>query len=169
MSFCEISPWEWQTAPMRLIGKEKMLLTAHDGDRTNSMTVGWGGFGVMWGSPTVHIAVRPSRFTYDIIEKGEGFALSLLPASMSPALSLCGIKSGREGDKHKEAGLTPIKMPCGIWGIKEADVVITAKKVYASPMCQAGFCQKAPIERWYSREPYHTLYFASVLGIYVRK
>ena len=169
MSFLEISPWEWETEPMRLIGKSKMILTVRDGERLNSMTVGWGGFGVMWGVPTIHFAVRPTRYTYELLKKGEACALSLLPVSMALSLSICGIRSGRDGDKHREAGLTPVEMPCGIWGISEAETVITAKKLYASPMRQEDFFDSGLIGRWYAHEPYHTLYFAAIESIYRRK
>ena len=69
MSFRELSPWEWETAPVALIGRRKMLLTAADGDRFNSMTVGWGGFGVMWGRPAAFYAIRPNRYSFRLAER----------------------------------------------------------------------------------------------------
>ena len=33
----------------RKIGKEWMLVTAKNQERTNAMTASWGGLGVMWG------------------------------------------------------------------------------------------------------------------------
>ena len=113
MGFIEISPWDFNTHPFSFVGKQKMLLSASDAHATNVMTVAWGGFGVMWGTPCAFFAIRPSRYTYTLAEAGEHFALMSLSAGYDGALSYCGTHSGREGDKLAAAGLTPLTLPSG--------------------------------------------------------
>ena len=169
MAFREISPWEWQTAPMRLIGQERMLLLASAGGAVNGMTVAWGCFGVMWGEPCISFAVRPSRFSYHLTEAGDTVSLCALGAEKSAALAYFGTHSGREGDKFAAMGLSPITMPCGGVGVVEAELVITARKKYAHTIQEGDICDPALISRWYGREGFHKLYVAAVQGIYVKE
>ena len=84
------------------------LLTSGDfaaGDY-NTMTVSWGAMGGLWGRPFVQVVVRPQRYTYGFMERYDTFTLSAFPESYRKALDLLGVKSGRDGDKIAEAGLT---------------------------------------------------------------
>ena len=169
MAFKEISPWEWQSRPMALIGRERMLLLAAAGGAINGMTVAWGGFGVMWGEPCVYFAIRPSRFTYHLTEVGEDVSLCTLGVDHAAALTHFGTHSGRDGDKFAATGLKPMKMPCGGVGVREAELVITAKKRYAHAMTEGEFFDPALLTRWYAREGFHKLYVAAVQGIYIKE
>jgi hypothetical protein len=74
----------------------------------NAMTVGWGSLGTMWGRPFVQVVVRPSRYTYEFMEQYDTFTLGAFPEEYRDAMLLLGTKSGRDGDKIGESGLTPI-------------------------------------------------------------
>lgn len=167
MAFKELSPEEWQTRPMGLIGRERMLLLASAGGAVNGMTIAWGGFGVMWGEPCVFFAVRPSRFTYLFTESGEDLSLCALAEDRAAALTYFGTHSGRDGDKFAATGLTLVRMPCGGVGVGEARLVITAQKRYAHAMSEGDFYAPATLSRWYGREEFHKLYVAAVKGIYI--
>ena len=166
MNFCECSPWEWQIAPMGLIGRERMLLLATAGGTVNGMTVAWGGLGVMWGMPCVYYAIRPSRFTHQLTEAGECVSLCALQAAYTEALTYFGTHSGREGDKFKAAGLNPITMPCGGVGVSGARLIVTAKKVFSHAI-SAGEIKNVIYDRWYKDEDLHTMYVAAVQAIYL--
>ena len=167
MGFSEISVWEWQTTPISVIGRDKMILLASAGGVVNGMTVAWGGFGVMWGEPCIHFAIRPSRFTHHLAEAGESFALCSLPKERAAALTYFGTHSGREGDKFSSAGITPITMPCGGAGICEASLVITARKMLAHTISTKDFFDPEVFRKWYPTGDLHTLYFAKVSAIYI--
>ena len=96
-----------------------LLLTAGDFNKGtfNTMTVGWGSFGTMWKKPFVQVVVRPTRYTYEFMNSYDTFTLCGFPQEYKKALTVLGAKSGRDGDKIAEAGLTPIAivMRGGSW------------------------------------------------------
>ena len=170
MGFERISAEEWSVCPVSLLSRQKMLLTAEDdAGRMNSMTVGWGGFGVMWGKPTVCYAIRPSRYTFGLAEAGRRISLSAFDPCDAGILSYFGSHSGRDGDKYAAASLSPIRMEDGGVGFLRANLVITAEKAYSAPLREDGFSDGAYSAQWYPRGDLHVLYFATVCGIYLRK
>ena len=88
------------------IGKQWMLISASDGEHTNTMTASWGCLGVLWNKPVAICFIRPQRYTYSITEKSEHLSLAFLPEEYRAALTYCGRNSGRNGDKFSAAGLT---------------------------------------------------------------
>ena len=44
------------------------FLTVKSGDRVNTMTIGWGTIGFMWGKPIMTVMVRYSRHTHQLIK-----------------------------------------------------------------------------------------------------
>ena len=158
---------EWQTRPMGVLAKDKMLLTAESGGRFNSMTVGWGGFGVMWGRAVAYYAIRPTRYTFSLAEEGSAISLAAFPAAFSGALAYLGTHSGRDGEKYTAAGVTPIRMPHGGIGFSEARLVLTGRRIFSHPIKPENFTDGEIATRWYRDEPYHTLYIAEVEHIFV--
>lgn len=80
--------------------------TAQDG--YNIITIAWTGT-VCSDPPMCSISIRPERYSYDIIKKNKEFAINLTTAALARATDWCGVKSGREVDKFKTLGLTPVK------------------------------------------------------------
>ena len=64
--------------PFIKIGKEWALVTAGNKNKYNTMTVSWGGVGVIWNKNVVYIFVRDSRYTKEFIDQGDFFSLSFL-------------------------------------------------------------------------------------------
>ena len=84
------------------------FLTTAAGGRHNTMTIGWGALGNIWGKPVFTVMVRHSRYTHELIEAHNEFTVSFpLTAAFSKALGLCGSKSGRDMDKFAAAEITP--------------------------------------------------------------
>ena len=79
----------------RYWGTQNALLTAGDKTGCNTMTIGWGQNGLVWGLPVCTVYVRPERYTYEFMESHDYFTLSILPESEKKAMALCGTKSGR--------------------------------------------------------------------------
>ena len=75
--------------PFTKIGKEWALLTAGSKDKANTMTISWGGVGVLWGKNVAFVFVRDSRYTKELIDKNEFFSLSFLSEKYRDALNLC--------------------------------------------------------------------------------
>lgn len=75
-------------------------------DHPNVMTCAW--LLPLSLSPTlIGVAIQPSRLTHEFITKTEQFALNVPNADVMGAVHLCGMRSGREGDKFAAAKLTP--------------------------------------------------------------
>jgi flavin reductase (DIM6/NTAB) family NADH-FMN oxidoreductase RutF len=77
------------------------------GGAQNIITVAW--TGVTCTDPAMcSIAIRPQRFSYGLIRRSGEFAVNLTTAAMARAVDWCGVKSGREFDKFRETGFTPL-------------------------------------------------------------
>lgn len=73
----------------------------------NMLTVAWTG-PVNSEPPMCYISVRPERHSYPIIERTGEFVINLTTEDMARATDWCGVRSGRDFDKWKECGLTPV-------------------------------------------------------------
>lgn len=73
----------------------------------NMLTVAW--TGTICTDPAMcYISVRPERYSYPIIKKQMEFTINLTTIDMAHATDWCGVRSGKDFDKWKETGLTPI-------------------------------------------------------------
>ena len=153
--------------PISLIGDQWWLITAGNAERGwNTMTASWGHLGTIWGSnmPTAVIYIRPQRFTKEFVDREETFTLSVLPEKYRKALGILGTKSGRDGDKVAEAGLTPVFGEDGVY-FKEADLVFVCRKVYHAPLKEEGFDDRSIIEDHYPTHDFHEVYFGEILKV----
>lgn len=102
----KIEPARLSLRPFHILDQEWALLVGGR-EKSNPMTVSWGGLGTLWNRPVATVYVRPTRFTFSLLEREPEFTLNVLPASMKSVLDLCGTRSGRELDKWKAAGISP--------------------------------------------------------------
>ena len=117
--------------------------------KSNIITVAWAGT-VCTNPPMVSISVRPSRYSYQILEETGEFVINLTNESLVKACDYCGVVSGRDVDKFAKTGLTPISMEhVHAMGIDESPVnmecKITEKRELGS----------------------HTMFIAEVVGVTV--
>ena len=86
-----------------------VLATSGDisGDR-NAITLGWVGTAAS-DPPIITIGVRPTRYSYGLIQRYGDFVLNLPNVDQVPVLEYCGTVSGRNEDKFAKANLTPVK------------------------------------------------------------
>lgn len=154
-----------------LIGKEWMLVTAGTPDRFNMMTASWGGIGWLWNKPVAFVFIRPERHTYAFAEESEYMTLSFLghDKAMREAYNLCGTRSGRDCDKVKETGLTPVRTEHGSVAFAEARLVVEGRKLFRTEMTPENFLDQATLERWYNDRPggsLHTVYVIEIESVY---
>lgn len=153
--------------PQHLWDSQYLVLTAGDWEQNhfNAMTVGWGSMGVMWSMPVVQVVVRPTRYTYEFIERYATFTLCAFPPAFASAVQLIGTKSGRDGNKIAEAGLTPIASTCvAAPSFAEAELVFECRKIYWDDLAPAHFLDPR-IESKYPRKDYHRMYFGEILAV----
>ena len=153
--------------PFTKIGKEWMLITATNGDKTNAMTASWGGVGVLWGKDTTFIFIRESRFTKEIIDQSDTFSLTFFDRTYRSALKYFGAVSGRNEDKIKNAKMH-INYHDGIPFIDEGNFVICCKKMSATPILPEHFVMSDIQEKWYTDNDLHTMYVGEIVQILAR-
>lgn len=155
-----------QTARAIEILSRGAFLSAGAAGKSNTMTIGWGSIGFIWGKPMFTVMVRPSRYTYAFIEAGGEFTVSLPLGGMQAALNICGTQSGRDTDKIAVAGLrladgqkvaAPVVAGCGLY--YECQVVYKQAMVPAA----AGKVKN----QWYPEGNFHTLYFGEIVAAYM--
>lgn len=156
-----------------LIGKQWMLVTAGNKNSYNTMTASWGGFTYVWERPATIAYIRDSRYTYGFLQQEESFTLSFFTEQYRGALRICGTKSGRDTDKVKEAGLTPIETPAGLMSFGEARMIIECKKILVQELDYSNLTEpyKAKImEESYNKEPAkHQLFISEITNIWLKK
>ena len=111
-----------------------VMVSVTDGQGNNNIiTVAWTGT-VCTNPPMVYISVRPSRYSYEMIKKTGEFVINLTTEKLAFATDYCGVRSGRDVDKFKEAHLTrepaqfvkapmikesPVSIECRVTEVKE--------------------------------------------------
>ena len=161
MSFKEIKPELLTDNPFKLINGDWMLITAGTAESFNTMTASWGGLGVLWERKVAFCFVRPTRFTYEFIERSQNFTLSFFEETHRKALQYCGSHSGRDGDKIKAAGLTPV-VDGGFVRFAEARLVLGCRKLYFQDIKPERFLDPK-IETMYPQKDYHRMYVGEIV------
>lgn len=111
-----------------------VMVSVTDGQgNDNIITVAWTGT-ICTNPPMVYISVRPSRYSYEMLKKTGEFVINLTTEELAFATDYCGVRSGRDVDKFKEAHLTkepaqfvkapmikesPVSIECRITEVKE--------------------------------------------------
>ena len=151
------------------VGNDWMLLTASDGERTNTMTVSWGCFGKLWNKNVAICYVRPQRYTYEILEKTEHLTLSVLPEEYREILQMCGTVSGRDGDKLEKAGLTCALAKNGAPYPEQSRLVFACKKLYADDIREECMIDPKLALQFYPQKDFHRFYVCEIEQVLVEK
>ena len=168
MAFIRKSIEELQFNPFTMIGNSWFLLTSGTEKDYNTMTCSWGAMGEIWNEPTLTAYVRTSRHTFSYMEKEKLFTVSVFPEAYRKALAFCGSHSGRDFDKAKETGLTPVVLD-GTVTFAEAKLVFVCEKVYAQMLHEASFVQKEFLQDYYAKDAMHKMYLGKIIAVYVNQ
>jgi flavin reductase (DIM6/NTAB) family NADH-FMN oxidoreductase RutF len=160
MSFKEVKPESLTDNPFTLIGKDWMLITAGIPGSFNTMTASWGGLGVLWERKVACCFVRPTRYTYEFMERSQNFTLSFFEERLRKILSFCGSHSGRDTDKIKGSGLTPVN-DGGYMYFSEARLVLFCRKIYFQDISPDCFLDPK-IDEMYPQRDYHRMYVGEI-------
>lgn len=160
--FRSINPQEIFDNPFKLIGSDWGLVTAGSRDSFNTMTVSWGGVGIMWNKPVAFTFVRPQRYTFEFTEREEAYSICFFDESYRSALSFCGSKSGRNVDKPAETGLTVAFTEDGVPYFEEARLVLLCKKMYAQFLNGESVLAGDSVLKHYNGDEYHKMYISEI-------
>ncbi len=145
--------------------QEAELLAAGTKEKSNAMTIGWGGIGTLWGRPALTVYVAEKRYTKEFMDKAEYFTVMAFDVEKSNVLNYMGTKSGRDGDKALALGLHTAYTANGTPYYTEANMVIECKLMYAAPFDPNGFRSDVP-KNMYGHFPagIHTMYIGEVIN-----
>lgn len=165
--FIETNPDGLSDNVFKTIGQEWMLITVGNLQRFNTMTASWGGWGILWNRKVCFCVIRPQRYTFEFMEISEAFSLSFFPANYRAALDFCGTHSGRNVDKVKACGLTPLEVmvnetTSNVVSFAEARLVLVCKKIYYQDLDPAHFIDPT-IGNAYPARDYHRMYFGEIV------
>ena len=152
--------------PFEKIGKEWALVSAGSRKKANTMTISWGGVGVLWGKNVAFIFIRDSRYTKEFIDNNDFFSVSFLNDQYRDALNYCGSHSGKDENKLKNAGLN-WNYKLSIPFVDEGNLILLCQKLSATKINEDSFL--APeIKKWYADGDMHTMYVAEILEVLAR-
>lgn len=169
MAMHKIEPAAIPDNMVKAIGTDWGLLTAGDENSCNTMTISWGQVGVLWNLPVATIYIRPSRYTLDFVEKTGRYSVSFLdPKQYRKQQNLLGTKSGRDGDKITEAGLT-VTLLDGVPAFEEAHLVLVCRTLHWQDLDPAGFVDPSLDERHYPGKDYHRIFIGQIEAAYLNE
>lgn len=109
-----------------------MLLCAGDREKSNAMTIGWGGLGTIWGQNNmVTVYVAEKRYTKKFMDKSKYFTIMAFDEKHQNVLQYMGTKSGADGDKAAALGLHTAYTENGTPYYEEASMVLECELMYA--------------------------------------
>ena len=152
---------------MEVMGGKGLLLVSVDrNDKPNVMTIGWGTIGIIWGKPIFAVLVRPSRYTYGLIEETDDFTVNIPPDSLDEIASFCGTVSGRDHDKFAEKNLTAVpgrevKSPV----IEQCVLHYECKVVHKNDVIRDLLSSEIDVSCYPSGD-YHRIFFGEIVSVY---
>lgn len=135
--------------------KQWAIVTAGSIKHYNSCTISWGSFGNIWSlneksCPVVTVYVHPARYTSEFLKNSDLFTVGFFPDTYRKALVYMGSHSGKNGDKAKAAGLSPVAMGEGVT-YKEADLTFLCRKLYQHQFSREDLAPK--VQEYYASMP----------------
>jgi len=140
-----------------------LLVTQGKDGKPNAMTIGWGTVGTVWGQPMFVVLVRPSRYSYGLLEENGDFTVNVMPDAMEDVILYCGTVSGRDADKFADKGLAPmpaVEVNAPI--IAESRIAYECRTVGTTDLLPEGL-EEAIRQSAYPKDDYHRVYFGKIL------
>jgi flavin reductase (DIM6/NTAB) family NADH-FMN oxidoreductase RutF len=154
---------------LEVLSLDGALLVSVDGSgRANVMTIGWGMFGWVWGKPILAALVRPSRYTYELLEETGEFTVNVPPRTMAETVAYCGTVSGRDFDKFEQGKLTAkrgkrVRAPI----IEECAVHFECRVIHKNDVLPATLAPEIAQSAYRSGD-YHRIYYGEILAAYAK-
>lgn len=113
-----------------------VLFTTKAGDEVNTMVIGWGLMGTIWGKPTFTAFIRTSRHSHKLVEESREFTVNVPQGKLDPRImKVAGSTSGRNVNKVQELGLTLVDpQAVNTPAIAECPITLECKLMYAQTL-----------------------------------
>ena len=154
--------------------KKGILLTTKSGDTLNTMTIGWGKIGIEWNRPVFIAYVRETRHTKTMLEENGEFTVNIPYGQVDPQiLAYCGTRSGRDTDKFRDLGLTPVDSDIvSVPGIAQLPLTLECRVIYRQKQ-DLSVLPPEILDRFYpvagehDFRAYHIAYYGEILNAYL--
>ena len=124
-------------------------------DKSNVMTIGWGGLVRMWNRDIMMVPVRTNRYTHELLDGVDEFIVAVpSEGEMLEELSFCGSRSGRDTDKLDRFHRTE---QGGLTGCKNYRARIVMRQDMVDTNLKPDL-----LERHYPEKNMHTLYYCEI-------
>lgn len=156
----------------------KGVLLNSKNTKFNSMVIGWGGLGTVWGRPAFTVYVREHRYTKAQLDATGEFTISIPVDGVVPSIAkICGTQSGRDVDKETAARLT-LEPPevIHVPGIKEYPLTLECRILYSQkqeleriPKDIRGRMYPQDVDGTYcmANRDAHTAYIGEIVAAYI--
>ncbi|MEN3185649.1 MAG: flavin reductase family protein [Atribacterota bacterium] len=138
------------------------LVTEGKDKNPNVMSIGWFTLGIVWRRPVAVVLVRPSRYSFELLEQNPNFIVTIPYPTMHREIEICGSYSGRNTDKFALCHFTP--------RYGEGQLVAMIDECQASLVCSV--VQKTKVEpstfstsiatEFYPQNDFHFVYFGEI-------
>jgi flavin reductase (DIM6/NTAB) family NADH-FMN oxidoreductase RutF len=136
------------------------------GNPPNPMTIGWGTIGEIWHKPVFTVLVRPTRFTFGLMEQAKDFTVCVMPAGFDKHLAICGSKSGRDMDKVKVCGFDMLQsQKVSTPFIGQSEIHYECRIIHKHRL-DPDVLDPAIIDQYYPNRDFHTVYYGEILGVF---
>ena len=153
------------TSIVKAFNENRLLLVSRGKEGSaNAMAIGWGTIGIIWRRPIFVVFVRPSRYTYKLIEETGEFTVNIVPPQLKELVQYCGTVSGRDHDKFREKNLTAIdseKVKTPI--IEECILHFECRVVNRNDLTPSEL-EKSIVSGFYPKGDLHRVYFGEILA-----
>ena len=151
---------------MEALSKGRAFLTVN-GETPNTMTIGWGTIGYIWGKPVFMVVVRPQRHTYGLIESAKEFTVSIPTHNdLTEQLRFAGTESGRDVNKFRGHRLTAVPgKAVNTPVIKECGLHFEMKTLLTQKMTPDQM-DAVTLNKCYPARDLHTMYFGEIVACY---
>ncbi len=172
----QINVFDYSEQIMQALRRGILLNT--NGDKFNTMVIGWGALGRVWNLPAFTVYVREHRYTKAQLDKTGEFTISIPIGEPDANINrICGMQSGHSIDKVQEAGLTieepdTIKTP----GIKEYPLTLECKILYSQEqeltripedIRERNYPQDVDGTAPLANRDAHTIYIGQIVAAYI--
>ena len=140
-----------------------LLVTGAGG---NPMTIGWGTVGRVWGLPVFTVLVRPSRYSFSLMEALPEFTVNVPAPDHGKALAICGSKSGRDTDKIATCDFSlGFSESVSVPYISECPVHYECRVIHKTNVVNADL-EPGITTEYYASGDFHRVYYGEILGVY---
>jgi flavin reductase (DIM6/NTAB) family NADH-FMN oxidoreductase RutF len=166
-----IDPYEYAST-ITAANPGGILFTTKLGDEVDTMVIGWGLIGNIWGKPTFTAFVRESRHSHTLVEQTGEFTVNVPVGKLDKQIfKVAGSQSGRDIDKVKELGLTLVEPEVVTApALAECPITLECKVMYKQLLDEAAIPEdvmKAFYPAVKGKPDMHVAYYGEIVASYI--